>query len=136
MADMEIKFVKANRIKKGQWVLIDGAVCRVTDVQISSPGKHGSAKVRIVAVGVFDGQKRQMLKPSGADVETPVLKRKSGQVLAVMPDHVQIMDMTTYETLELPLPEDEDLKAKLEPGVEVEYVEAGEYRKIDRVKGA
>lgn len=135
MADIEIKFEKAGRIKPGQWVLIDGAVCRVTDVQVSSPGKHGSAKVRITAIGVFDKQKRQMLKPSGADVEVPIIKRKFGQVLAVMGDQVQIMDLESYETFELPMPEEQELASKLEPGVEIEYMEAGEYRKISKVKG-
>ncbi|HID09540.1 TPA: translation initiation factor IF-5A [Candidatus Micrarchaeota archaeon] len=135
MGEIEIKFEKAGRIKPGQWVLIDGAVCRVTDVQVSSPGKHGSAKVRITGIGVFDGQKRQMLKPSGADVEVPIIKRKFGQVLAVMGDQVQIMDLESYETFELPMPEEEELASKLEPGVEIEYMEAGEYRKISKVKG-
>ena len=135
MGDIDVKFEKAGKVKSGQWVLVDGAVCRVTDVQISSPGKHGSAKVRITAVGVFDGQKRQMLKPSGADVEVPIIKRKFGQVLAVMGDQVQIMDLESYETFELPMPEDEELKGKLEPGMEIEYMEAGEHRKISRVKG-
>ena len=135
MGQLEIKFQKAGRIKPGQWVLIDGAVCRVVDVQVSSPGKHGSAKVRITAVGVFDGQKRQMLKPSGADVEVPIIKRKFAQVLALMGDQVQVMDLESYETYELPMPEEEEIASKLEPGVEVEIMEAGEYRKIARVKG-
>ncbi|NPA86417.1 MAG: translation initiation factor IF-5A [Candidatus Diapherotrites archaeon] len=135
MAELEIKFEKAGRIKKGQWILIDGAVCRVTDIQISAPGKHGSAKVRITAVGVFDGQKRQLLRPSDADVEVPVMHRKRGQVLAVMGDTVQIMDLNDYNTFEIPLSAvDEEHREKLQPGAEVEYMEAGEYRKIVRVK--
>ncbi len=136
MAELEIKFEKAGRVKKGQWIIINGAICKVTDVQISSPGKHGSAKVRITAIGVFDGQKRQLLRPSDADVEVPVMKRKTGQVLAIMGDSVQIMDMSDYSTFEIPLSAIEDeIKEKLEPGVEVELLEAGEYRKIERVKG-
>ncbi len=136
MAEIEVKFEKAGRVKKGQWILIDGAVCRVTDVQISSPGKHGSAKVRITAIGVFDGQKRQLLRPSDADVEVPVMKRKTGQVIAIAGDSVQIMDLTDYSTFEIPFSAiDEDIRQKLEPGVEVEILEAGEYRKIERVRG-
>ncbi len=135
MAEMEVKFEKAGRVKKGQWILIDGAVCRVVDIQISSPGKHGSAKVRITAVGVFDGQKRQLLRPSDADVEVPVMHRKRGQVLALMGDVVQIMDLNDYSTFEVPLSAvEEELRDKLQPGAEVEYMEAGEYRKITRVK--
>ncbi len=135
MGELEIKFEKAGRIKKGQWIVIDGAVCRVTDVQISSPGKHGSAKVRITAVGVFDGQKRQLLRPSDADVEVPVMHRKRGQVLSVTPEEVQIMDLNDYNTFEIPLSSiEEELRDRLQPGAEIEYMEAGEYRKITRVK--
>ena len=135
MGEIEVKFEKAGRIKKGQWILIDGAVCKVIDIQVSSPGKHGSAKVRITAVGVFDGQKRQLLRPSDADVEVPVMYRKRGQVLAVTGDTVQIMDLNDYNTFEVPLSAvDEEIKDKLQPGAEVEYMEAGEYRKITRVK--
>ena len=135
MAEMEVKFEKAGRIKKGQWILIDGAVCKVIDIQVSSPGKHGSAKVRITAVGVFDGQKRQLLRPSDADVEVPVMYRKRGQILAVTGDTVQIMDLNDYNTFEVPLTAiDDEWKDKLQPGAEVEYMEAGEYRKVTRVK--
>ena len=136
MAEMEVKFEKAGRVKKGQWILIDGAVCKVLDVQVSSPGKHGSAKVRITAVGVFDGQKRQLLRPSDAEVEVPVMHRKRGQVLAVMGDTVQVMDLNDYNTFEVPLSAvDDEIRDKLESGAEIEYMEAGEYRKITRVKG-
>ncbi len=135
MAELEIKFEKAGRIKKGQWILIDGNVCRVTDIQVSAPGKHGSAKVRIVAIGVFDGQKRQLLRPSDADVEVPVMKRKRGQILSITGNMVQVMDLNDYNTFEIPLEAvDEDVKDKLAEGAEVEYMEAGEYRKIVRVK--
>ncbi len=136
MAELEVKFEKAGRIKPNQWILIDGAVCRVLNVQVSSPGKHGAAKVRITAIGVFDGQKRQIIKPSDADVEVPVMKRKTGQVLAIVGDAVQIMDMTDYSTFEIPFSAiDDEIKQKLQPGAEVELLEAGEYRKIVRVKG-
>ena len=135
MAELEVKFEKAGRIKRGQWIVIDGAVCRVVDVQVSAPGKHGSAKVRITAIGVFDGQKRQLLRPSDADVEVPVMHRKRGQILAVTGDMVQIMDLNDYSTFEIPLDSvEEELRSKLQPGAEVEYMEAGPYRKLVRVK--
>jgi len=42
-------------------------------------------------------------------------------VLSIANNKVQIMDMETYETMELPVPEEEDLKNKVKPGVEVTY---------------
>ena len=35
-----------------------GEPCKITEYDTSKPGKHGAAKARIVAEGIFDGQKR------------------------------------------------------------------------------
>ena len=101
--------------------MIDGEPCRIMDVTKSKPGKHGAAKARIVAIGVFDGQKRQFVKPVDANAEVPIIDKRPGQVFAVNPSGVQIMDLETYEYLDAPFPEEEDLKSKLVAGVEVEY---------------
>jgi translation initiation factor 5A len=102
-------------------MLIDGEPCRIMDVTKSKPGKHGSAKARIVAIGVFDGQKRQFVKPVDLNAEVPIIDKRVGQVFAVNPNGVQIMDLETFEYLDAPYPEEEELKAKLVAGAEVEY---------------
>ena len=118
---MSTKYVEAGELKEGSYVVIDGEPCRVVEIEKSKTGKHGSAKARIVAVGVFDGGKRTLSLPVDAQVEVPIIEKRSGQVFAVTPSSVQIMDLETYEYLDAPFPEEEDLKAKLAPGVEVEY---------------
>ena len=50
-----------------------------------------------------------------------------------MGTEVQIMDLETYETIELPIPD--DLDGQLEEGKEVEYIEALGNMKIMRTKG-
>ena len=102
-------------------MIIDNEPCRIVDIAKSKPGKHGSAKARIVAIGVFDGQKRQFVKPVDSNTEIPLIDKRPGQVFAVNPSGVQIMDLETYEYLDAPFPEEEDLKVKLTPGVEIEY---------------
>ncbi len=102
-------------------MLIDNEPCRIVDIAKSKPGKHGSAKARIVAIGVFDGQKRQFVKPVDLNAEVPIIDKRMGQVFAVNPSGVQIMDLETYEYLDAPFPEEEDLKAKLVAGTEIEY---------------
>ncbi len=102
-------------------MIIDNEPCRIVDIAKSKPGKHGSAKARIVAIGVFDGQKRQFVKPVDLNTEIPIIDKRPGQVFAVNPSGVQIMDLETYEYLDAPFPDEEDLKAKLTPGVEIEY---------------
>jgi len=108
---------------------VDGEPCHIVDITKSKPGKHGAAKARIVAIGIFDGVKRSFVKPVDANVEVPMINKRSGQVFSVMSSGVQIMDLETYEYLDAPFPEDEDLKAKLVSGVEIEY-----WRIMGRVK--
>lgn len=116
-------------LREGRYIIVDGEPCRIVDITKSKPGKHGSAKARIVAIGIFDGAKRSFVKPVDANVEVPMINKRSGQVFAVTSSGVQIMDLETYEYLDAPFPEEDELKAKLVPGVEIEY-----WRILGRVK--
>lgn len=115
------KPVELGAIKVGSYVMVDNEPCRIVDYAKSKPGKHGSAKARVVAIGVFDGVKRSFVKPVDAQVEVPLIEKRSGQVLAQLPNAVQLMDLETYEVFEAPLPEEENLKNRLANGIEVEY---------------
>jgi len=114
------KPVDAGSLKEGSFVVIDGEPCRVTEVERSKTGKHGSAKVRIVAIGLFDGVKRTLVVPADSKLEAPVVRKFMGQVLAVLGNNVQIMSLEDYTTFETSLPDDPELRSKIEPGVEVE----------------
>ncbi|RLE80455.1 MAG: translation initiation factor IF-5A, partial [Thermoprotei archaeon] len=57
---MSTRPVEAGGIKTGSFIVIDGEPCRVVEVEKSKPGKHGSAKARIVAIGLFDNVKRSI----------------------------------------------------------------------------
>ena len=115
------KPVDVGRLRVGGYMIIDNEPCRIVGITKSKPGKHGSAKARIVAIGVFDGQKRQFVKPVDSSIEIPMIDKRSGQVFTVNPNSVQIMDLETYEYVDAPFPEEEDLKAKLTVGAEIEY---------------
>ncbi|MCD6431441.1 translation initiation factor IF-5A [Candidatus Bathyarchaeota archaeon] len=129
MVDGVSKPVGVGSLRVGGYIIVDGEPCRIVDLTKSKPGKHGAAKARIVAIGIFDGVKRSFVKPVDANVEVPIIEKRTGQVFAMTPSGVQIMDLETYEYLDAPFPEDEDLKAKLTPGVEIEY-----WRILGRVK--
>jgi len=129
------KPVDVGSLKEGKYVIIDGEPCRIVSYAKSKPGKHGSAKARVVAIGIFDGVKRTFVKPVDAQVEVPIIDKRDGQVVAVLPNSVQIMDMETYEVFESQLPEEEEIKSRLQPGVEVEYWRILGRAKIMRIKG-
>ena len=126
--------VDVGSVKEGQYIIIDGEPCKVVELEKSKPGKHGSSKARIVAVGVFDGVKRSIVSPVDARIEVPVIEKRSGQVISTTPDTVQIMDLETYETFETPMPEEEELRGRIANGVEVEYWKILGRVKIVRVK--
>jgi len=122
-------------LKVGSYVIVDNEPCRIMSYTKSKPGKHGSAKARIVVIGVFDGAKRSFVKPVSAQVEVPLIEKRAGQVIALLPAAVQVMDLETYEMLEAPIPEEKELKSKLVSGVEVEYWRIRGKTKIMRTKG-
>ncbi|MCS7097273.1 MAG: translation initiation factor IF-5A [Candidatus Methanomethylicia archaeon] len=125
---------EAGSLKVGSFIIIDDEPCRVVDIEKSKAGKHGSAKVRIVAVGVFDGKKRSYVGPADSQIEVPIIEKKIGQVIAVTPKSLQVMDLSTYEVFEVAFPDEPEIRSKLSPGIEVEYWEIAGRRKIMRVK--
>ena len=133
MAEGEKKFTNVGSLKPGSYVLIDGFACQVRTTDKSKPGKHGSAKARVVAFDVFSNQKRGLLKPTSADVEVPIMSKGSAQVVAVMGDTLQIMDLASYETFDVKKPAQ---ISGLESGVEVEYIRWGDQVKVLRRKGS
>ncbi|MGE5532849.1 MAG: translation initiation factor IF-5A [Ignavibacteria bacterium] len=126
--------VDVGELRVGGYMMIDGEPCRIVDIAKSKPGKHGSAKARIVAIGVFDGQKRQFVKPVDLGAEVPIIDKRTGQVFAINPTGVQIMDLETYEYLDAPFPDEAELKEKLVSGAEIEYWKILGKVKIVRVK--
>ena len=102
------KPIDVGSLRVGGYMIIDNEPCHIVDITKSKPGKHGSAKARIVAIGVFDGQKRQFVKPVDSNTEVPIINKRPGQVFAVNPSGVQIMDLETFEYLDAPFPEEAD----------------------------
>ncbi|HXQ94710.1 MAG TPA: translation initiation factor IF-5A [Thermoplasmata archaeon] len=121
---------EVRELKEGRYVLIEEEPCRILSIQTSKPGKHGEAKARIDAVGIFDGSKRSVVYPVKHKVLVPLIGKKQAQVLSLTDAEVQLMDLENYETFSLPL--DADLKGQLTPGTEIAYVEAMGKRRITR----
>jgi len=115
----EVKRRSVGSLQAGNYVVIDGAACTVTGIQTSRPGKHGHAKVRLDAVGIVDGRKRQVVMPGHDEIDVPVIDKRNAQVLSITGDTAQVMDSETYETFDLKVPE--ELKGELTEGAVVVY---------------
>ena len=123
----EVRTLRVNR-----YMIIDDEPCKIMSMTTSKPGKHGEAKARIEAIGVFDGQKRSVVHPVKHKVHVPMIDKRNAQVLSLMGSEVvQLMDLETYETFEMSIPD--EFKGKLQPGNEIMYLQALGKKKITRV---
>ena len=118
MTEGDYKHVATSSLKKGSYIIVDGVACTVSDISISRPGKHGHAKANIMAVGMLDGKKRNMVT-SDHEVEAPVIGKRNAQVLTVSGNMANLMDSESYETFDLEIPE--DLQGQVSEGSTVVY---------------
>lgn len=131
---MATKVVEVKELKVGKFVMIDGEPCKIVSIQTAKTGKHGSAKARVEGMGILDNQKRSFVSPAEASVDIPIIDHETAQVLAFIGSSVQLMDMKTYETFELPVPRTGEIEGTLAEGSEVEYIEVAGRKKMLRVR--
>jgi translation initiation factor 5A len=117
------------KLKEGRYMVIDDEPCKILGISVSKPGKHGAAKARIDAVGLFDGVKRSIVQPVSAKTYVPVVERKSGQVITISGHIATLMDMKDFNNFEIEVPPDK--LDRIEVGKEVQYIEALGKRKLD-----
>ncbi len=129
------KPVDLGSVKEGSYILIDDEPCRVVNREHFKPGKHGAAKIRLVAISVFTGSKKSLVGGVDSRVEVPMIDKRSGQIISTTQNMVQVMDLQTFEVFETPTPSSVELGGTLGPGAEVEYWTVMGKSKLIRIKG-
>jgi translation initiation factor 5A len=128
-------------LKVGSYILLPvsdqptGEPCRITEYETSKPGKHGSAKARIVAVGIYDGQKRPHVGPVSMQIHVPLIDKRTGQIISIVGSKIQVMDSETFETIDVDMI-DEELEGTLVQGKDIEYWNVMGRTKIMRIKSS
>lgn len=123
--------IEARTLREGRYVLIDDEPCKIQSIDISKPGKHGSAKMKIEGQNIFTGAKRSMICTVSEKVYQPMIDKRRAQVVSVHGEKAQLMDMESYQTFDMEIPE--EYKGQLEAGKELEYMEAMGKQAITRV---
>lgn len=118
-------------LREGGYIIIDEEPCKIVSITTSKPGKHGEAKARLEAIGIFDNQKKSIVHPVKHRVDVPMIDKRTAQILSIMGKNAQLMDLETYETFELPIPE--EFQSSITPGKEIQYISALGKKKISRV---
>ncbi len=130
MSGYEKKFAQLGQLKEKNYIIIDDVICKIDTMTKSKPGKHGAAKMRLTATSVFTNQKMNLLKPTSATVEVPVIDKGNAQIIADLGDKYQVMDVSDYQTYDV----DKGEFKSLDAGSEIEYIKAGTLIKIVRKK--
>ena len=113
------KLINAAEARPGVAVMVDGVPCIVKSNDISKTGKHGHAKCRIEAISVIDSKKKVFVMGGHERMDVPIIEKKRAQILSISGDKASVMDMESFETLELII--SEELKPELKEGDQVEY---------------
>src|SRR3989344_5383597 len=116
---MVFKMINATDARTGTNIMVEGNPCTVKSMDVSKTGKHGHAKCRIEAVGIIDGKKRVFVIPGHDKLDVPLVEKRKGQVLSKGENTVSVMDLESYETLDVPC--SDEIKDEVEEGVTVEY---------------
>ena len=130
---MPIKMVYVTELREGNYAMIEGVPCIVRNIEISKTGKHGHSKARFDAIGLIDNKKRVVLLPGHERVDVPLVEKKRGQVLSIN-ERANIMDMESFETMDVAIPS--DMKDEIKEGVQVEYWDIEGQKVIKRVMGS
>jgi len=128
---MALKLIHATGIRKGQAIMIDDKPCIVQSTDTSRPGKHGHAKVRIKATGIFDGKNKVVAVPGHDRFNVPEILKSRAQVLSIQGDDISIMDLDNYKTMNVDKIE-EGVKEELKENDNVEYWDVEGERIIKR----
>jgi translation initiation factor 5A len=128
----EIKKASVSSLSKGSYIIMDGTACKVTDIQVSRPGKHGHAKARITAAGLIDDKKRVVVMPGHDNVDVPIIGKKTAQVLSITGNMANVMDVESYETFDLEIPS--ELKDQVVEGCTILYWDILDDKVMKQVK--
>ena len=74
--------MQCSSLRKNGHVVIKDRPCKIVEMSTSKTGKHGHAKVHMVALDIFTGKKLEDLSPSTHNMDVPNVSRKEYQLVS------------------------------------------------------
>jgi translation initiation factor 5A len=97
--------MQCSALRKNGYVVIKSRPCKIVDMSTSKTGKHGHAKVHLVALDIFTGKKLEDLCPSTHNMDVPNVTRREYQLLDISDDgYLSLMsdDGDTKDDVKMP----------------------------------
>merc|ERR1711983_691512 len=107
--------MQCSALRKGGHVMIKERPCKIVEMSTSKTGKHGHAKVHLVAIDIFTGKKLEDICPSTHNMNVPNVNRKDYQLVNIEDEFVSLMDDGGDQKEDLKVPDDDigkEIKSK------------------------
>ena len=111
----------ASDLDKGNYFIYNGEPVRVVRKEVVSVGTHSHTKLKFYVQGLREKGERTVILQHSDRVDKIDIMRKQGQIISKSIGKVQIMDSTSYETLDSNLPQ--ELADEINEGDYVTFVE-------------
>ncbi|KAI1422293.1 eukaryotic translation initiation factor 5A-2 [Xylaria sp. FL1777] len=99
---------QCSALRKGGLVVIKGRPCKIIEMSTSKTGKHGHAKVHLVATDIFTGKKLEDLCPSTHNMDVPGHRKESWNLQYLTRDgYLNLMSDEGEENEKIRVPEGE-----------------------------